>query len=167
MFMAFLSLKKHSGFTLIELLVVVLIIGVLSAIALPRYFLAVEKARAAEALTLVRQIADANKRYRLLYGEYSDDIGKLELDQDFPGDLRDFGGTVTRRTKYFDYRATASPAGNGKIDGSSGIAVARRIDSGNTYSDKSERYYAFIFYPENRFTCSDGENSTVCKSLGF
>ncbi len=51
------------GFTLIELLVVVLIIGVLTAIALPQYEGSMEKTRVAEALVMLKAIADAEQRY--------------------------------------------------------------------------------------------------------
>jgi len=53
------------GFTLIELLVVVLIIGILSAVALPQYTKAVEKSRIAEAVLTLSSLQKAADRFAL------------------------------------------------------------------------------------------------------
>ncbi len=59
------SFKNSSGFTLIELLVVVLIIGILSAVALPQYQKTVLKSRTAEAWTNMSALLKAGQVYCL------------------------------------------------------------------------------------------------------
>ena len=61
--------KGHlAAFTLIELLVVVLIIGILAAVAVPQYQKTVEKARVAEAVTLLNAMDKAQQVCVLEHG---------------------------------------------------------------------------------------------------
>ncbi len=71
---------KNAAFTLIELLVVVLIIGILVAIAVPQYEKAVARARAAEAVTWLRAAVEAQDRYFMANGTFTDDITRLDIE---------------------------------------------------------------------------------------
>ncbi len=72
------------GFTLIELLVVVLIIGILSAVALPQYRRTIAKARTTEAMVALIAITDAQEVYYIAYDDYAADISQLDVKVD-PG----------------------------------------------------------------------------------
>lgn len=60
-------MTNNRGFTLIELLVVVLIIGILSAVALPQYTISVEKARLTEGFITAKAITDSMQRYKQMH----------------------------------------------------------------------------------------------------
>ena len=70
---------KSRAFTLIELLVVVLIIGILSAIALPKYQAAVNRARYQELILQGDSIATAQQVYYMANNGYATDVEALDI----------------------------------------------------------------------------------------
>lgn len=109
------------GFTLIELLVVVLIIGILSSAALPQYQKTVEKSRAAEALSILKSIHQAQKIYFMQNGTYTSDLDNLDITISGATDKNMGGGITGKQTRNFAYYT------NFDANGATGLG-ARRID---------------------------------------
>ena len=153
------------GFTLVELLVVVLIIGILSAVALPQYQKAVEKSRVTEAKIILKKISDAADLYYLANGE---DSWKIEdFDIDIPGEYRDVNGKTHVSTKNFDFYgdelARYDKPGNGifwyadRIGGSVDYSVCF---PGPAYDGAGETHGVFYCWTP------DGTEATTCPKAG-
>lgn len=148
--------KKREGFTLIELLVVVLIIGILSAVALPQYTKAVEKSRASEARANVKAMYDAVDMLYLSGGGTANnwDLTFDQLDITFTGESGG-GNTSSLSTKNFNYNLYGGWCPNG----TSHAVRASRLNS-------SSFYYEISYCRETGLRCGDNGNGE-CKSIGF
>jgi prepilin-type N-terminal cleavage/methylation domain-containing protein len=71
-------LRPNHGFTLIELMVVVVIIGVLAALALPRFNLAAHETKEKEADIILKQVYTLQSAYYAAHHEWADDVTDLE-----------------------------------------------------------------------------------------
>ena len=89
--------KEDEGFTLIELLVVIIIIGILSAIALPSFLSQAAKAKQTEAKTFVGAVNRAQQAFRM-------------ENQQFTGVIADLQIGVPTQSEYYTYNLSAAAA---------------------------------------------------------
>ncbi|MCQ2410284.1 MAG: hypothetical protein MJ053_01825, partial [Elusimicrobiaceae bacterium] len=125
-----------------------LIIGILAAVALPQYQVAVEKARMAEAMITLRSIEDAQKRYYLANGTYTTKVDELDVS---------FAGPITHE----EYT----------IKLPSGISVhINGVSVGYIHAGNKAHTNTLVFYLNGPRFCHAKQNdkvaNQVCKSLG-
>jgi type II secretion system protein G len=71
-------LSASKGFTLIELLVVIVIVGILSAVAIPQFLNQVRRSRTAEAQAALTAVGRASEVYRLDFSQYPDHYTRIQ-----------------------------------------------------------------------------------------
>lgn len=154
--------RNLNGFTLIELLVVVLIIGILAAVALPQYRFMVLRAETARALPVLKSLRDAQDRYFMENGMYTQKFEDLDIQILNCAQILNYGNRDICQLN--DKNNTAYVLYN-----SGDIAF-------HTGSDPVQERIYIYYYPSHihpAHTCyaatAGGDNSSgnkLCKSLG-
>ncbi|MCQ2411004.1 MAG: type II secretion system GspH family protein [Elusimicrobiaceae bacterium] len=102
------------AFTLIELLVVVLIIGILAAVALPQYKVAVARSRYKQVVLLGRAFQKAQQEYRLANGTWARSFDELSIDLPAPiSSKTDSDGDILY---YYSWGSCALRLGSTRVD---------------------------------------------------
>lgn len=127
----------EKAFSLIELMTALIIIGILSAIAIPRYGRIVERSRQAEAVTLLDNLRGAQLRFYVENNKnYTDVITNLDIDL----------GT----TKFFTYALPALPISDALLATATRNGVQQTAGTSN---------YRFDINRAGNITCSSGGDS--------
>ena len=112
--------NTSSGFTLLELLIAFVIIGILSAIALPNMINQIGKGRETEAKTQLGSIARAQQAYHFEQQVFAGSLDALTL-------------TGAFAPKYYDYPEPIAPAPDVKVEHKAN-AIDSDIDRVRNYS---------------------------------
>jgi type IV pilus assembly protein PilA len=103
--------KGEQGFTLVELLVVIVIIGILTAIALPSFLNQTAKAKQVEAKTNMNSMNKIQQAFRIENATFSNNFGDLALGRLVGGNNPAYAYTIpTATAAAFNGLATTNDA---------------------------------------------------------
>ncbi len=70
---------SNAGYSLVEVTIAVIVLGVLSTFAVPRYMKTVERAKASEAFAYLAEVSSAQARYNAQHGEYASVLTDIDV----------------------------------------------------------------------------------------
>jgi prepilin-type N-terminal cleavage/methylation domain-containing protein len=117
------KLRNSKGFTLIELMIVVVIIGILAALAIPRFTQASGRAKEKEADGILKQMYTLQQTYKADKGTYATSLGS-------PG-LQDVGWEdPSTSLKYYTLPSSYDPSAGIEMTAKTGMTgfCDRKID---------------------------------------
>ena len=140
-------MKTHA-FTLIEVLIVVLIIGILAAIAVPQYKKIILKTRFSEVASALKTLIDAQTRYYLANGTYTNDRDSLDIE--FPLGDSDDRKYIIKISKYAHCGIEGAP---------------RNVYCKNTKIGIGLLYFYYGAYRCTNYDLDNYDNDEFCKKL--
>lgn len=136
------------GFTLVELLIVMVIVGVLVTIALPKYYVAMERGRVMEAVNNLRAASEAVNAAYIMNGNSYPASASLTESGHVRGDLT--------QSVYFSLPTI-------KASDSSVVQISSNRQNGDVY-----QLLAYNEDGELRYiSCSGTDASKICENIGF
>jgi type IV pilus assembly protein PilA len=132
--------KNTKGFTLVELMVVIVIVGILAAVAIPKFMDASHKAKASEFPTMLTAIYTGQQAHNAENGSFAPNLSTL----------RNMSGVdVSSTSKWFSYAVTAPTTstftGTATVKTPFGVALTSdnatvKEDNSKTATDNLKKY---------------------------